>query len=51
MKPPADGWNRDERAVLDMTNGTPLRRIASSMYHLTRKTSTGESCVSPLDER
>ena len=34
-----------------MTNGTPLRRIASSMYHLTRKTSTGESCVSPLDER
>jgi len=36
---------------LSMTNGTPLRRIASSMYHLTRKTSTGESCVSPLDER
>ena len=33
-----------------ITCGTPLRRIASSMYHLIRKMSTGASCATPRYE-
>ena len=34
-----------------ITNGTPLRLIASSMYHFTRKISTGASWVTPRKRR